>query len=351
MDDTEVEPLKIAQILPEFCEGGVERYVFWLSNTLVATGNKVTVITAGGKLEGKLDPAVVLWKLPVQRKNPITGFVSALRIACRAKHEDWDIIHAHSRVPIWIAWWASILCRKPWVLTAHDRYRKNWAIFPFAKSNGVICVSEAVKDHLQGRLPLNTVVIRDGVPPTEWRWQAAKGNVGKMLFVGRLTRRKGLDTVLRALSALKIRSWTLDVVGDGPERRDLEKLTEDLGIASRVFFHGFSECPEEWMAESDMLLFPSLDEGLGLVLMQAIQVGIPVLASDIEPVREIVGDRSGLVTPGDVEKWRKRIETILTGEGKPPVYDPASVPGLKEMTDSVFRFLESVADPSRTPRC
>lgn len=345
MDDPEVGPLRIAQILPEFCEGGVERYVLWLSNALVATGNKVTVITAGGKLEGKLDPAVVLWRLPVNLKNPITGLVSALKIACRAKNENWDIIHAHSRVPIWIAWWASILSHKPWVLTAHDRYRKNWVIFPFSKSNGVICVSEAVKDHLQGHLPRNTVVIRDGIPATDWRWQGTKGNVRKMLFVGRLTHRKGLDTVLRALSATTINPWILDVVGDGPERKDLEVLADDLGIGSRVFFHGFTECPEEWMAGSDMLLFPSLDEGLGLVLMQAIQVGIPVLASDIEPVRELLGDQDGLVTPGDVGKWHQRIEEIIKGEKNPPLFDIAAVPSVQNMTASVLRFLHNLVEP------
>ena len=116
--------MKIAQILPEFHEGGVERHVLWLSNALAGLGHEVTVISAGGKLEDKLDRRVAFWRLPVQRKNPITGLYSALKIAGRAKRQQWDILHAHSRVPAWIAWWASAMSSKPWIFTAHDRYRK-----------------------------------------------------------------------------------------------------------------------------------------------------------------------------------------------------------------------------------
>jgi len=131
MDNKEVEQLKIAQILPEFHEGGVERHVLWLSNALAELGHEVTVISAGGKLEEKINPGVVCWRLPVHRKNPFTGFYSASRIAYRAKREGWDILHAHSRVPAWIAWWVSLMAGIPWVLTAHARYSLNSGLLPF----------------------------------------------------------------------------------------------------------------------------------------------------------------------------------------------------------------------------
>ena len=125
MDDRGVGRLKIAQILPEFEEGGVERYVLWLSNALAEMGHEATVITAGGKLEENLDPNVAVVRLPVHKKNPLTALYCAISIASRAKREGWDILHAHSRVPVWIAFWASFISRKPWVFTAHDRYRRN----------------------------------------------------------------------------------------------------------------------------------------------------------------------------------------------------------------------------------
>jgi glycosyltransferase involved in cell wall biosynthesis len=347
MDHKGVEYLKIAQILPEFHEGGVERHVLWLSNALAGLGHEVTVISAGGKLEDKLDRRVAFWRLPVQRKNPITGLYSALKIAGRAKRQQWDILHAHSRVPAWIAWWASAMSSKPWIFTAHDRYRKNWAIRPFRRAHGSICVSEAVRKHLSGFLPNRVEVIRNGIPFSGRQWGKKPNGAMRILFVGRLTHRKGLHIVMEALSSLKDWEWSLEVVGDGPQRQVLEALAGSLGIKRRVIFQGFRDDPQKWMVESDLLIFPSLDEGMGLVLMQAIQVGVTVLASDIEPVRELVGEEALLVAPGDVERWRQSIKEVISGEMNPPRFDPKAVPTAKEMAGSVSGFLESVVHSSR----
>jgi len=345
MDDPEMGPLKIAEILPEFHEGGVERHVLWLSNALAGIGHQVTVITAGGKLEGKLDTEVEIWRLPVHRKNPVTGLYSALKIACRAKRERWNILHAHSRVPAWIAWWASSIADVPWVFTAHARYSLNKGLKPFPRANGAICISRAVEKHLEQYLPDRRTVIMNGLPPSELKWENRGEQEKRFLFVGRLTRIKGLHFVIEALGGLKNLEWKLDVIGDGPQREELEALSEYLGLSERVHFHGFRDDPQEWMARSDLLLFPSLDEGMGLVLMQAIQVGIPVLASDIEPVREVVGENAPLITPGDVGKWRQRIEEIIKGEENPPPFDIAAVPSVQTMTASVLRFFHSVVEP------
>lgn len=339
MDHPGVEHMKIAQILPEFHEGGVERHVLWLSNALADLGHQVTVISAGGKLEEKLDTRVTSWRLPVQLKNPISGLYSALQIASRAKREKWDIIHAHSRVPAWIAWWSSKLSSKPWMATAHAQYSLNMGISPLRKAYGVICVSKVVLEHLDGYLPENVAVVRNGIPITERKWES-KGlpENPRFLFVGRLTKLKGLDVVLEALSGLGDLEWTLDVVGDGPQREELEALAVSLGIKARVRFHGFQDDPEVWMSESDLLVFPSLDEGMGLVLMQAIKIGLPALASDIDSVRELVGNTTSLVKPGDVGEWRRSIDEVIIGAKRLPRFDPAAVPSVQDMAVSVLNF-------------
>ncbi len=347
MDDPEMEPLKIAEIIPEFHEGGAERHVLWLSNALAGMGHQVTVITAGGKLEEKLDPGVEIWRLPVHRKNPVTGFYSALKIASRARKEGWDILHAHSRVPAWIAWWASSIAGIPWVFTAHARYSLNQGLKPFSRANGAICISRTVGKHLEQYLPDRWTVIMNGLPSTELRWEKRGERKKRFIFVGRLTRIKGLDVVLEALGGLKNLEWEFDIIGDGYQREELEALSELLGLSDRVHFHGFRDDPHEWMAESDLLIFPSLDEGMGLVLMQAVQVGVPVLASDIEPVRELVGEEALLVTPGDVERWRQSIKEVVSGEKSPPQFDPKAVPNANDMAVSVSGFLESVVHSSR----
>lgn len=330
--------LKVAHILPEFHEGGVERHILWLSNALAEIGHNVTVVTAGGKLEKKLDPRVDLWRLPVHKKNPFTGLYSAFKLSRRAKREGWDILHAHSRVPAWIAWWTSTLCGIPWIITAHDCFRINFALKPFPRSDGIICGSQAIRDHLYAQLPENNRVIYNGIPELSRKWKGRAESPLRFLFLGRLTRRKGLHVILQAFGGIRDEEWSLDVVGDGPQREEMGALCVENGIEKKVHFHGYSDDTEIWMAECDCLLFPSLEEGMGLVLMQAVKMDVPVLASGLTPIKEIAVEGVPLPLPGDVASWRKALEKVLR-EGPPQdLFLPGKVPGVIEMTNNVLAF-------------
>lgn len=308
--------MRILHIVPEFEEGGVERYVLHLAEEQLAHGHQVSLATAGGKLEALLPREVELLKLPVQKKNPITGLYCTFCLALRRKR--WDILHAHSRVPAWIAWWTSALTGLPWVMTAHAPYSLNAGLTPLPHARGVICVSQAVEDHLTGRLPSLALTIPNGIrkPARLWSGQGFPQNP-KFLFVGYLARRKGLDVALRALGFLKERNWTLDVLGDGSQRKELEALVSELGLESRVTFHGFRDDAGEWMASSGCLLFPSWQEGLPLTVIEALAVGLPILASDIEPLRPLAS--VPLIPPGNVDAWRGAIEKVLDGGAASPL--------------------------------
>ncbi len=308
--------MRIFHVVPEFEEGGVERYVLHLAEEQLAHGHQVSLATAGGKLEALLPREIELLKLPVQKKNPITGLYCTFCLALRRKR--WDILHAHSRVPAWIAWWTSALTGLPWVMTAHAPYSLNAGLTPLPHARGVICVSQAVEDHLTGRLPSLALTIPNGIrkPARLWSGQGFPQNP-KFLFVGYLARRKGLDVALRALGFLKERNWTLDVLGDGSQRKELEALVSELGLESRVTFHGFRDDAGEWMASSGCLLFPSWQEGLPLTVIEALAVGLPILASDIEPLRPLAS--GPLIPPGNVDAWRGAIEKVLDGGAASPL--------------------------------
>lgn len=340
--------MKIMMVLPEFEEGGVERHVLWLSGNLADLGHSVVVVSAGGKMEEKLHPSVRVLHLPVNRKNPVSGLYSALRIVVTSKRWKIDLIHAHSRVPAWIAWWASALSGTPWVVTVHARYRRNWAIAPIRRAHGAICVSRAVQSHLSGFLPEVNVVIKNGIPNPVARWHSKdKKRPMHFLFVGRLTRVKGLQVVLSALSAERDGAWILDIVGDGPQRRELEDLAENLGLHGKVRFHGFRDDTDRMMASSDCLVFPSLDEGMPLTFMQAARVGIPVLASDIEPVRELVGEDAPLVAAGDERAWIKAFSALLRAKATPLTVAPSTVPTSLEMAEKTVAFLGAIVQGER----
>lgn len=308
--------MRILHLVPEFEEGGVERYVLQLVKEQLAQGHQVYLATAGGKLESLLPPEIKVIHLPVHRKNLITGLYCVFHLAKNIKK--WDLLHAHSRVPAWIAWWTSALTGIPWIMTAHAMYSLNAGITPLKHANGVICISDAVKQHLTKYLPARTVTVPNGVRKPSHLWEGKNNSEQpRFLFVGRLTRLKGLDTALRALGGLKDRDWTLDVIGDGPQRTDLENLIAELGLKERIAFHGFRDDVEAWMIHSSCLLFPSNQEGMGLAVLEAVNVGLPVLASDLEPLRPLAS--GPLIPPGNVDAWRKAIEKVLDGEPASPL--------------------------------
>jgi glycosyltransferase involved in cell wall biosynthesis len=344
MDTEKVEPMKIIQILPGLEEGGVERHVLWLSNELAARGHEILVISSGGKLEKQLDPAVTHWKLPVHLKNPLTAAWCALKIANRARKEGWDLLHAHSRVPDWIAWWSSRMAKIPWLATAHANYSHNQGLRPLRHAGAVICVSRSVRDHLKAWLPAKAAVIHNGLPRQYGRWHPGpRDGTIRLLFVGRLTRKKGLQIVLRALSEIGEMDWELDVVGDGSFRPELEALARELKIAEKVAFHGFRNDTEKWMKECDCFLFPSLEEGMSLTLMQVIQMGVPVLASDIPAVRELASDEAmGLVAPEDVDAWRWRLKQVVNGEGAFSRFDGSKIGTVAERAGEIEKIYEDV---------
>lgn len=308
--------MRILHIVPEFEEGGVERYVLRLTQEQLAHGHQVSLATAGGKLEPLLPREVEVLHLPVQKKNLFTGLYCVFCLA--RKRGQWDILHAHSRVPAWVAWWTSALTGIPWIMTAHAPYSLNPGLIPLKHAKGVICCSQAVEDHLAGRLPSHALTIPNGIQKTKRHWNGkAFTQNPKFLFVGYLARRKGLKVALRALGKLKEREWSLDVLGDGAQRQELETLVQELGLKDRVTFHGFRNDAEDWMASAGCLLFPSWQEGLPLVVLEALAVGLPILASDIEPLRPLAS--GALIPPGDVDAWAKAIEKVLDGGAASPL--------------------------------
>ncbi len=327
--------MKILHILPELQLGGVERHVIDLANEQVKRNFRVLVVSAGGQMESQLVHEVLRRHLPVHLKNPVTALYCACQIARWVKKEGWQIIHAHSRVPAWIAEWAAYLAGVPYVVTAHVDFgtKTHWIYAPYRNADKVICVSRAVQDAMKNCFYDNTTVIVNGIKRPGEFWDSAALNENRLLFVGRLSSVKGLQDVLNVLPVDG--NWTLDVVGEGPQKEEWEKICLERGIAEKVFFRGYSDQVEHYMAHSSVLLFPSYTEGMPLTLAQAILTGIPVLASDIKPVIEMKGTSEGLIRCGSQNDWKKAIDIFLASHKVPGVFPKSSVPTLEHMVDQI----------------
>ena len=233
-------------------------------------------------------------------------------------------------------------------MTAHAPYSLNLGIMPLKHADGVICVSESVRTHLQNYLPPLNVTIPNGIWKPSAKWEGKYFPVNKkFLYVGYLAKRKGLDVALKALGSLKDYEWTLDILGDGSQRKELETLVEELGIRERVKFYGFRDDAENFMSRAACLLFPSYQEGLPLTGNEALAVGLPVLASDIEPLRPLADGE--LVREGDVDSWTAAIRRVLDGGAASPLCRDR-LTSFEETADRTEKFYFEVLNASTALR-
>ena len=157
----------------------------------------------------------------------------------------------------------------------------------------------------------------DRIPPKE----PAEANTQTMICVGRLSPEKGQAGLLRAFAQLREKhaGLKLRLVGDGPDRASLEKLAEEMRISDAVTFAG--RLPEEEtlaeIARADILVLPSFLEGLPIVLMEAMAVGVPVIASRVAGIPELVedGETGLLFTPSNWNELASSIDRLLGEEG------------------------------------
>jgi glycosyltransferase involved in cell wall biosynthesis len=136
-----------------------------------------------------------------------------------------------------------------------------------------------------------------------------------IISVGRFTRQKGYSYLLHAFAEVSVQiPCTLVLVGDGEDRRELEQLALDLGIKDRTVFTGLDSNPYRWISRSNVFVLSSLYEGFAIVLLEALALGIPVIASDCPhgPSEILRNGRDGLlVPPSDSSALAQALLTLL----------------------------------------
>ena len=161
-------------------------------------------------------------------------------------------------------------------------------------------------------------VIRCGVPFERLPSKVEGGGSPTIICVGRLSPEKGQTGLLRAFARLRSKhpDAVLRLVGDGPDRDALERLASDFGIGGAVTFAG--RLPEQEtlaeIARADILVLPSFMEGLPIVLMEAMALGVPVVSSRVAGIPELVSDgKTGLLfAPSDWDELAQCMERLLS---------------------------------------
>jgi glycosyltransferase involved in cell wall biosynthesis len=333
--------MKIVQLLPELNEGGVERGTVELNRELVKRGMKSVVVSRGGKLASQVEAdGGVHIPFDVCSKNPFSAPLRILRLRTLLREIRPDIVHARSRVPAWLAYFANKPLRIPFVTTVHGLNSVSRYSEIMTRGDRVIVVGEPIREHIVRNYRMDPGKIRliqrgvdidrfdpatvDRVFIESFRQSMNLRDKYVVTSVGRITWLKDYETFIEAIARLK--SEIPGIVGliVGGTREDkagyldsLKRLARTVSVEDRILFAGSQTRIAEIYALSDVLVNASLKMGnIGRTIVEAFAMDIPVIATTYEGLQNLVVDgvNGYLVATKNPEELADRIRRVHRGD-------------------------------------
>lgn len=345
-----VGKMKLLFYIPGLVDGGAERVIATLASQFAQQGHSVLLVVDFKARENSpmLDPAIRVMVLP-EGHGASTRRLAKLLVMINPDIALSAIASTNFKLVA-----ASLLARlhgfrstsksKPHlnlVLTYHgfEEYKTGWmswlgyVTLPLISriAKRVVAVSDSLQTELRRRWwakeqtlvriynPVAFPTSSDGAaPPTTSEALAARDNV--VLSVGRLVPDKRFDLVIKAFAKLQDQSASLIILGEGPERQNLLQLVQELRVENRVSLPGFTEQTGDYFARAKCFVLTSKKESFGLVLVEALAFGLPVLSTDCGGPREVLdGGLYGVLLDNNIEPGALAIEIdkVLTNPGDP----------------------------------
>jgi glycosyltransferase involved in cell wall biosynthesis len=310
--------------------GGSERQAQLLATALVRRGHSVTVVTTrfpGLRREEHIDGVTVRRVLLAVGPKPARGLVylaTSLRSmlgACRHA----DVVHVHHLyADAFVGALTRPLHGRPVIakvacggsvgdMARLGRLPLHGAVLGIARRlDGVVAISGQIHDELVAHGFCRSRIVRIPNAVDTGRFSpvrdrsGARGRLGLpgpvVSFMGRLDPQKGVDNLLQAWAEVLPGQpdATLQIVGTGPRGAEYRRTAETLGIASRVVFHGEQPDVRAYLAASDCLVLPSTAEGMSNVLLEAMAMGLPCVATRVGGTIDVIADaENGLLVEPD----------------------------------------------------
>ncbi|MDO8535493.1 MAG: glycosyltransferase family 4 protein [Candidatus Omnitrophota bacterium] len=300
--------------------GGIGQYIVSLAKALKQKKVECLVASSGGELEAELvrvDIRHIRLDMRTKFEFGPKVFRSSRRLAQIIKDERIDLIHAHTRVSQVASYLASRRTGIPYVATCHGYFNAKLSRRLFDTwGEKVVAISEAVRQHLEKDFnidPKRVEVIYNGIDLGRFsnvysadQIARAKRSLGiqhgaVVGTMGRLSSVKGQKFLVEAMKEVvsKSKDARCLIIGRGREESALIALAKSLGLENRIIFTGaaYMDIPL-YLACMDIFVLPSIEEGLGLALLEAMSLGIPCVASATGGIKDIVNDGiNGILTP------------------------------------------------------
>lgn len=321
---------RVLHLITTIEKGGAEHAISTLALAQVEAGYEVTVMPLKGKAELK----EYLEESDVNVNLSLIGKSLYKQVKLLRKFPDEGlVIHAH--LPR-----SEILARLVWgkgrvVFTRHNSERfipngnkslSRWLSRWVTQSAHVIAISEAVRDFIFDAKEVGSEskvsVIHYGYkrrypriePKRPNRHRHAIENNLQLGTVSRLAAQKNIPLLINLARHLlnNKAKFSLSIVGDGPDKSNLELLSKNLGLENNVHFLGRLKDVSGFLNRLDIFLLTSNYEGFGLVLLEAIDHGLPIIAANTSAIPEVLGrEHPGLFTAGDVVSLEKKVNEFL----------------------------------------
>ncbi len=318
--------------------GGISSYVLTLAGGMKKRGHNVYIASSGGETLPRFSGEGIEYiPIPIKTKSEISYKVllSKFKILKAIKEKNIDIIHANTRVTQVLSFLAQRACGKPYVSTCHGFFKKRLfrRIFP-CWGDKVIAISEPVKEHLIRDFKVKEAdirVVHSGIDINKFTVQSPESRVASKKKLGlkdapvvgivaRLSEEKGHTGLIRAMPEViaNIPGAQLLIIGEGRTKQELIKLAKALDLDNNVFILPPVGDTREVLSSMDLFVLPSLKEGLGLALMEAMASGIAVIGTDVGGIKSLIrdGDNGLLVRPADSKGLSRAIVELLQNPAK-----------------------------------
>lgn len=345
--------------------GGFCTRLYRMMNALAKAGNEVTYVVLDAPPQSALDPAVSIHLIPFFTKKRDGLFfwgaftlwlpVFLLWTALQKKPDVFSLFGAYYSSA---AYFASRIFRIKIILFLRSLsfkvdeldekqnlarwFAKQHEKFGILAAHKLVCMTKAQQEEVENfisRKLVNTEILPNDLPQIARVLGIEKPERIRLVTTGVLTKRKNIDVLIEAVRELN--DLELYIVGDGPERTRLNDLAKDL---PQVRFTGWVDDPRALLQSAHLYVHPALHEGIPNSLLEALALGVPVIAADIPEMREVLG--ADLLFGSDsVESLYQKIQEFIQ---KPEKIIEGSLKATDKLVFDWDSRVRQIADPKET---